>query len=64
MERVLDDGPDLRRASLEPCVQRLGRALGHGLDLAALDGDAPIDVLAQAARVLRGLDLFSLGQPV
>ena len=33
VERVLDDGPDLRPAPLEPLVHRLGRSLRHGLQL-------------------------------
>jgi hypothetical protein len=63
VERVLDDGPHLRLTPLEPFVQSLARAFGHGLQLTPLHGDAPVDVLAQPAFGLRVGDLVSLLQP-
>jgi hypothetical protein len=64
VERVLDDGPHLRLAPLEPLVRCLARAFGHGLQLTPLHGDAPVDVLAQPAFGLRVGDLDSPVQPV
>ena len=54
IERTLGLGPP------EPLVHRLGRAFGDGPELAALHGDAPVDVPAQPALLLRRRDLVSL----